>query len=54
MNYILPFLAVALGAIFVLIGKSAVRKQLHLLLAFSGAFLLATPITAVFPEVFMP
>ena len=53
MNYILPFLAVALGAIFVLIGKSAVRKQLPLLLAFSGAFLLATTITAVFPEVFV-
>ena len=53
MNYILPFLAVALGAIFVLIGKSALRKQLPLLLAFSGAFLLATTITAVFPEVFI-
>ena len=53
MNYILPFLAVALGAIFVLIGKSAVRKQLPLLLAFSGAVLLATTVTAVFPEVFV-
>ena len=53
MNYILPFLAVALGALFVLIGKSTVRKQLPLLLAFSGAFLLATTITAVFPEVFI-
>jgi zinc transporter ZupT len=53
MNYILPFLAVALGALFVLIGKSTVRKQLPLLLAFSGAFLLATTITAVFPEVFV-
>ena len=53
MNYILPFLAVSLGALFVLIGKSTVRKQLPLLLAFSGAFLLATTITAVFPEVFV-
>ena len=53
MNYILPFLAVALGALFVLIGKSTLRKQLPLLLAFSGAFLLATTITAVFPEVFV-
>ena len=53
MNYILPFLAVALGALFVLIGKSTVRKQLPLLLAFSGSFLLATTITAVFPEVFV-
>jgi zinc transporter ZupT len=53
MNYILPFLAVALGALFVLIGKSTIRKQLPLLLSFSGAFLLATTITAVFPEVFV-
>ena len=53
MNYILPFLAVALGAIFVLIGKSTLKKQLSLLLAFSGAFLLATTITAVFPEIFV-
>ncbi len=53
MNYILPFLAVALGALIVLIGKSTIRKQLPLLLSFSGAFLLATTITAVFPEVFV-
>lgn len=53
MNYILPFLAVALGALFVFIGKSTIRKQLPYLLAFSGAFLLATTITAVFPEVFV-
>lgn len=53
MNYILPLLAVALGALFVLIGKSTIRKQLPYLLAFSGAFLLATTITAVFPEVFV-
>jgi zinc transporter ZupT len=53
MNYILPLLAVALGALFVLIGKSTIRKQLPLLLSFSGAFLLATTITAVFPEVFV-
>lgn len=53
MNYILPLLAVALGALFVFIGKSTIRKQLPYLLAFSGAFLLATTITAVFPEVFV-
>ena len=53
MNYILPLLAVALGALFVLIGKATIRKQLPYLLAFSGAFLLATTITAVFPEVFV-
>ena len=53
MNYIFPFLAVALGALFVLIGNSALRKQLPLLLTFSGAFQLATTITAIFPEVFV-
>ncbi|MBL19012.1 MAG: hypothetical protein CMC82_04180 [Flavobacteriaceae bacterium] len=53
MNYILPFLAIALGALFVLIGNSALRKQLPLLLTFNGVFLLATTITAIFPEVFV-
>ena len=53
MNYILPFLAVALSVLFVLIGKSTLLKQLPLLLAFSGAFLLATTITALFPELFV-
>ena len=52
MNYTLPFLAVILGALFVLIGKSTIKKQLPFLLAFSGAFLLATTITAVLPELF--
>lgn len=52
MNYILPLAAVALGALFILLGKSTLRKQLPLLLAFSGAFLLATTITAVLPELF--
>ena len=53
MNYILPFLAVALSVLFVLIGKSTLLKQLPLLLAFSGAFLLATTITVIFPKVFI-
>ena len=53
MNYILPFLAIALGALFVLIGNSVLRKQLPLLLTFNGVFLLATTITAIFPEVFV-
>lgn len=52
MNYILPFLAVVLGALFIMVGKTTIKKRLPLLLAFSGAFLLATTITAVLPELF--
>ena len=52
MNYVLPLVAVTLGALFMLLGKSTLKKQLPLLLAFSGAFLLATTITAVLPELF--
>ena len=52
MNYIFPFVAVVLGALLILVGKSTVKKRLPLLLAFSGAFLLATTITTLLPELF--
>lgn len=50
--YLLPIVAVVLGAIFVLAFKPAKKKNLKLLLAFSGAFLLSVTIFNLLPEVF--
>ena len=50
--YLLPIFAVILGAIFVLAFKPAKKKNLKLLLAFSGAFLLSVTIFNLLPEVF--
>lgn len=52
MNIALPFFSVILGAILVLAGAAKSQKRLKLLLAFSGAFLLSTTVTALLPEVF--
>lgn len=50
--YILPILAVILGAGFVFFFKPSEKKNLKLLLAFSGAFLLSVTVFELLPEVF--
>ena len=52
MSLVLPFFAVFLGALLVFFGVAKSKVRLQLLLAFSGAFLLATTITVVLPEIF--
>ena len=51
-NYILSISAVFIGALIAYIFKSNGQKKLKLLLAFSGAFLLAITIFNLLPEVF--
>ncbi|GAA4272356.1 ZIP family metal transporter [Aquimarina gracilis] len=51
-NYILSIAAVFVGALIVFIFKPSNQKNLKLLLAFSGAFLLAITIFDLLPEVF--
>jgi len=51
-NYILSISAVFIGAIIVFIFKPSNQKNLKLLLAFSGAFLLAITIFNLLPELF--
>lgn len=51
-NYILPFTSVILGLLIVLLFKPKNQKNIKLLLAFSGAFLLALTIYTLIPEVF--
>ncbi|WP_106794900.1 ZIP family metal transporter [Aquimarina sp. Aq78] len=51
-NYILSITAVFIGALLVFIFKTSNQKSLKLLLAFSGAFLLAITIFDLLPEVF--
>lgn len=52
MNIALPFFSVIFGTALVLAGAAKSQKRLKLLLAFSGAFLLSTTVTALLPEVF--
>lgn len=52
MNIALPFFSVILGAVLVISGAATSQKRLKLLLAFSGAYLLSTTVTALLPEVF--
>lgn len=52
MNYLLLFLAVALGYGVALFLKTKKIKQISLYLAFSGAFLLAITVFELLPEVF--
>ncbi|WP_298427355.1 ZIP family metal transporter [uncultured Kordia sp.] len=52
MHYILPILAVVLGFVFVTIFRPSEKKHMKLLLAFSGAFLLAITIFNLLPSVF--
>ena len=51
-NIILPILAVIIGYIFVLVFKPNKQKNLKLLLAFSGAFLLSITVFNFLPEVY--
>lgn len=51
-NYILPFLSVVFGFLFVIILKPKNQNNIKLLLAFSGAFLLAMTVYTLIPEVF--
>ncbi|CAM4392298.1 ZIP family metal transporter [Zobellia nedashkovskayae] len=52
MNYALPILAVLLSFTFVYIVKPQNRSNFKLLLAFSGAFLLALTLFELFPSVY--
>lgn len=52
MTYILPILAVLWSFCFVYITQPRAKKELNLLLAFSGAFLLALTIFELFPRVY--
>lgn len=52
MNYILPILAVLIGYLFVILIKPKKNKNLKLLLAFSGAFLLSLTVFNLLPEVY--
>lgn len=52
MNYLLLFLAVAVGYIVALMFKSRNANKMSIFLAFSGAFLLSMTIHELLPEVF--
>ncbi|MXN90338.1 ZIP family metal transporter [Flavobacterium sp. Sd200] len=52
MIYLLPLLSVVIGYIMALILKPENRKNLKLLLAFSGSFLLALTVLHILPEVY--
>ena len=52
LNIILPILTVFIGYIFVLVFKPSKQKNLKLLLAFSGAFLLSITVFNFLPEVY--
>ncbi|WP_209399500.1 ZIP family metal transporter [Pseudozobellia sp. WGM2] len=52
MNYLLPILAVLLSFVFVYIIKPENKNHFKLVLAFSGAFLLALTIFELFPSVY--
>ncbi len=52
MNYVLPIIAVLLSFTFALVAKPKKKEGLKLLLAFSGAFLLALTIFELFPEIY--
>jgi len=52
LNFFLPIFAVLIGYVFVLIFKPSKQKNLKLLLAFSGAFLLSITVFNFLPEVY--
>lgn len=52
LNFILPIVTVLIGYVFVLVFKPTKQKNLKLLLAFSGAFLLSITVFNFLPEVF--
>lgn len=51
-TYLLPILSVLIGFLFVVLFKPQKKKNLKLLLAFSGAFLLGITIFEMLPEIF--
>lgn len=51
-QYLFPIYAVALGSLLVLFTKQSKHRNTKLLLAFSGAFLLALTLFELFPEVY--
>lgn len=52
MNYLLPLLSVVLGYVIALLLKPKKKKNLKLLLAFSGSFLLSITVMHLLPEVY--
>jgi zinc transporter ZupT len=52
MNYILPLLSVLIGCLFAVSIKPKNKKNLKLLLAFSGSFLLSLTVLQLLPEVY--
>lgn len=52
-QYLLPIIAVVIGALFVVVFRPQKEKNLKLLLAFSGAFLLGITIFEMLPELFI-
>ena len=52
MNYILPLLSVLIGYVFAISIKPKDKKNLKLLLAFSGSFLLSLTVLQLLPEVY--
>lgn len=52
MNYLLPLLSVILGYVIALLLKPKKKKNLKLLLAFSGSFLLSITVMHLLPEVY--
>lgn len=52
MNYFLPFLSVFLGFLIIILLRPENQRNIKLLLAFSGAFLLAMTVYTLIPEVF--
>jgi zinc transporter ZupT len=52
MNYILPLLSVLIGYLFAVSIKPKNKKNLKLLLAFSGSFLLSLTVLQLLPEVY--
>ena len=52
MNYLLPLLSVLLGYVIALLLKPKKKKNLKLLLAFSGSFLLSITVMHLLPEVY--
>jgi zinc transporter ZupT len=53
MNYVLPFFSILIGYLIALFLKPNKKKNIKLLLAFSGAFLLSLTVIHLLPEVYL-
>ena len=51
-NYLLPFLSIIIGVLFVLWIKPIKKDKIKLLLAFSGSFLMGMTVFTLIPEVY--